>query len=369
MNPAVLLVDDEASICSALRRTFKQSHYQIFEANSGEQALTVLDQNNIDVVISDQCMPGMSGTELLKIVKNRYPQVSRIILSGHSDANDLVAAINQANIDQFVSKPWNDQELLASVNNAISTLNLPQQAPPMDQTQKGIMPKKTIIPIQDSFLKKQIDLEDSIKQNLLTLEETLYWQPKADNILTNIHLSWPKLHRFGHQGIINIAKQSGYIYDLFRWYLIHTNKQLQKNQEEDKHLIIDLFSDAFVHNDVIKKQVAELMEKPYSLIFRIPFDILQKNPLTDFLTKIYTSNNRLLLKLDKRVININELENTPIRYIEMDGNQNTINNNLLTAKRIKMLKDAKNLSIKTILAGVNQKNQRDYAEKMEFDFF
>jgi DNA-binding NtrC family response regulator len=121
MKPVILLVDDEESIRSALHRVFKSNNFQVVEAESGQAALDVLEHTAVDVIVSDQRMPGMSGTELLTKVKNTYPHIGRIMLSGQSDFDDLCDAINEANIYQFLPKPWQEDRLVEAVNEVIPT--------------------------------------------------------------------------------------------------------------------------------------------------------------------------------------------------------------------------------------------------------
>ena len=101
----ILLVDDEQSICSALRRTFKQNHYQVFEANSGNQALDVLQNNTIDVVVSDQRMPGMTGTELLMMLHTIKPALPGILASGLSTEIDQ-KSLDDSQAVAVMSKPY-----------------------------------------------------------------------------------------------------------------------------------------------------------------------------------------------------------------------------------------------------------------------
>ncbi len=371
MNPAILLVDDEKSVCSALKRTFRNSKFNVFEANNGKQALDVLQKNTIDVVLSDQRMPGMSGTQLLTIVKNRYPSVGRIILSGQSDVNDLTDAINEANIYKFLPKPWNDQYLLETVNNAI-----PKKIPnriARERSQptplfKNSQNKAITAEITDAFFKQQLDLEHAIKSNSLELREAIY-KSKQEAELHYLTISWPKFSRFKHEGITNIAYQSGYLHDLFTWYLLNTINHLEENDYNAKAVVIDLFSESFIGNKSLKTLLQSLKSQKADLVFRIPFSFLKMNNFTEFLTQIYQENSNLLLNLDKRVIDINELELTPISYVEMSGKSTSIKNHLLTEKRLKMVNDAQNIAIKTILSREQGHLEHDYINSMGFDFF
>nr|WP_321241894.1 EAL domain-containing protein [uncultured Tolumonas sp.] len=112
----LLLVDDEPSILNALRRTLRSAEYKIVIANGAEEALDALAHYDVGVIITDNRMPGVSGIELFHQVKQRYPQVTRIMLSGYSDFSSLSSAINAGEIFRFLSKPWEDDQLKAAVH-------------------------------------------------------------------------------------------------------------------------------------------------------------------------------------------------------------------------------------------------------------
>jgi len=117
-------VDDEPDNLDLLYRTFRRE-YQVLRAESGPKALEVLEQEgNVAVIISDQRMPMMSGTEFLSLTATKYPDTIRIILTGYTDVEDLVEAINAGRVFKYVTKPWDDQELKAVVKQAVDTHNV-----------------------------------------------------------------------------------------------------------------------------------------------------------------------------------------------------------------------------------------------------
>lgn len=126
--PATLLfVDDEPGILSALRRLFRPHGYRIFIAEGGAAGLEVLEKEHIDLVISDMRMPEMDGATFLKEVRSRWPSVMRILLTGYADITSTVAAINQGEIYRYISKPWDDDEIIAIVAEAIEHQNLKRE--------------------------------------------------------------------------------------------------------------------------------------------------------------------------------------------------------------------------------------------------
>lgn len=123
-KPKLLVIDDEPDNLDLLFRTFYRE-YQVFRANSGLEALELLDrEGEVAVIISDQRMPIMSGTEFLSQMAVKYPDTMRIILTGYTDVEDLVEAINTCKVFKYVTKPWDEAELKNVVSQAIDTHNV-----------------------------------------------------------------------------------------------------------------------------------------------------------------------------------------------------------------------------------------------------
>ncbi|MGE5472440.1 MAG: response regulator [Bacteroidota bacterium] len=114
----ILLVDDEESILSSLKRLFRRDGYRILTANGGAVGLEILAENAVDVIISDQRMPNMTGVEFLRQVKVLYPDTVRIALSGYTELNSITEAVNEGAIYKFLTKPWDDEQLRANVQEA-----------------------------------------------------------------------------------------------------------------------------------------------------------------------------------------------------------------------------------------------------------
>lgn len=114
----LLLVDDEENILRAIMRTLRTEGYRILTAANANAALEILRAHDVNVVVSDQRMPGLAGTDFLAAVKEKYPDVLRILLSGYSDAAVITSAINRGTIYKFLTKPWNDEELRLEIRSA-----------------------------------------------------------------------------------------------------------------------------------------------------------------------------------------------------------------------------------------------------------
>ena len=120
----LLLVDDEPNVIASLRRLMRKDGYHILTASNGNEALTLLTKNQVDVIVSDQRMPGMTGVELLRRVKALCPDTVRIVLSGYTELQSVTDAINDGSVYRFLTKPWDDEQLRSFVNEAFNHRDL-----------------------------------------------------------------------------------------------------------------------------------------------------------------------------------------------------------------------------------------------------
>lgn len=114
----ILIVDDEPANLRTLARLFRED-YDVLTAASGDEALTLLGQHDVALLITDQRMPGMTGIELLKKTVPLRPRMVRMILTGYTDIDALVEAINCGQVYRYVAKPWNNDELRLTVKRAL----------------------------------------------------------------------------------------------------------------------------------------------------------------------------------------------------------------------------------------------------------
>lgn len=124
MSYTILLVDDEQDVRLALARCLRREGHELLHASSGHEALHLVGSRAIDMVITDQMMPEMTGLELISRLRAAHPQIIRIILTGYADFETVKAAINEGEIYRFLTKPWDDDDLRLTVRNAAHRLEL-----------------------------------------------------------------------------------------------------------------------------------------------------------------------------------------------------------------------------------------------------
>ncbi|MFQ5718002.1 MAG: response regulator [Acidobacteriota bacterium] len=124
----ILFVDDEPNVTEALMRSLRGDRYELFSAASADAAMEFLAREAIDVVVSDERMPGLSGSQFLAIVHRDYPDTVRIILTGQASMDAAIRAINEGAVYRFLTKPCNVQELKVTLRQALEHRDLTRQS-------------------------------------------------------------------------------------------------------------------------------------------------------------------------------------------------------------------------------------------------
>jgi len=127
MTQKILFVDDEKSMLSALQRLFIDSDYEIFTAEGGYPAIELLKKHEVDLIVSDQKMPEIEGTEFLVKSKEYAPDAVRMILTGYADLEAAIDSVNKAEIYRYITKPWNNEELKSIVHDALELKRLKKE--------------------------------------------------------------------------------------------------------------------------------------------------------------------------------------------------------------------------------------------------
>lgn len=215
----VLFVDDEENILKSLRRLFLEvDSLEVFMAQNGEEALEILGANKVDLIIADQRMPGMSGKELLEQVKNKFPNILRIMLTGYADLESIVEAVNKGEVYRFLTKPWDDEELKVTITNALGVVDLKEQNRQMSVK----------IQSQNEELKELNEsLEKTVKKRTGQLEQAVtHLKGMSERLKQNLH------------GIIDLLSS---IMTLTHRYLgAHTKRVAELSKMISEHLDISV---------------------------------------------------------------------------------------------------------------------------------
>ena len=168
----LLFVDDELANLQKLQRAFI-GRYDIHSALSGKEALKILEKTPVDAIITDQKMPDMTGIELLEISQKIYPHLVRIILTGYTDVDDLIAAINTGKVHKYITKPWEPDALLLAIEDALEKMELVRENERLANELQWANEK---LRTENIILRQEVEKQVSPKN-------IVYGSPEMENIL------------------------------------------------------------------------------------------------------------------------------------------------------------------------------------------
>jgi two-component system response regulator HupR/HoxA len=169
---ALLLVDDESANLQKLQRTFMEQ-YTVHLAQSGEEALQILQQRPIDAIITDQKMPHMTGIEFLELSQKAYPNLVRIVLTGFTDVEDLIAAINMGKVHKYITKPWEPEDLRLAVQDSLEKLELVRENERLATELKSANER---LQTENTLLRQEVEKQAYPRS-------MIYGSPEMENIL------------------------------------------------------------------------------------------------------------------------------------------------------------------------------------------
>ncbi len=192
----VLCVDDDASILKSLKRLLRKEGYNLITASSGPEGLKILKENDVHLIICDQRMPGMSGTEFLAIVQEKHSAAIRIVLTGYTEVDAITQAINKGHVYKFFLKPWNDQSLKLEIKQALEQYDLIQANKTLN---------KKVLEQNEELKKVNEHLEELVRERT----EVLKIQNKALELSRAVLEDLPvPILGVGAEGLVAVVNQS-----------------------------------------------------------------------------------------------------------------------------------------------------------------
>ena len=278
----ILFVDDEKNNLISFKASFRE-FYTIYTANSGKEAIELINNKQINLILSDQRMPDMTGIELFEIVKQKYPDIIRMIITGYSNMQTVIDAINKGNIYHYISKPWKHDELKLIIDKALFQYKLQKE-------NKELIKQKRELELnaerkQREYISSQLKtLKDQINPHFLfnTLN-SLYALIDVDSELSK---------RF----ILRLSK-------VYRYLLDFKDDDLTILEEELNFIDHYLFLQKIRFNDNINYQVdisEEFYQKqiPVNALLIIIENCIKHNKISNcekLTIKVYVENNNLCI--------------------------------------------------------------------------
>ncbi|MES2733352.1 MAG: hybrid sensor histidine kinase/response regulator [Bacteroidota bacterium] len=232
-KPVILFVDDEENNLLAFRNAYFRT-FHIITAQSGEEAVRLLEDNQPDLIISDQRMPHMTGLDFLRMAKNKFPAVPRIIITAHSDIEIVIQAFNELQIYHYVLKPWSNQELSITIENALKQYFLSTENERLlQELQKAneILEQKVVQRTQQlQSSNEEYEHLNELKDKLLALITHDVRAPLA-NLSGFMELYLDNVNNFTPEEtriiMMNIRKSSANVQNMLNSVLSWTKNQLQ----------------------------------------------------------------------------------------------------------------------------------------------
>jgi len=272
MNKTILFVDDEKQILRALRRLFHKSEYTILLAESGKEALELLKEEKVDMMITDMRMPEMDGHKLLLLVKDLYPDILRIALSGYTDKKIVLSALDKNLAKIYLFKPWNNDELMRVIDSLFEFEAVLKDKNLLDLISK--LSNLPTIPRLYSTISEMVEAEEpigeiskviegdqAIASRILRIANSAYYGSKTGDIKQAIMFI----------GLVNVKN------------IILSNSVYQSNDSRSKRMEIEFAHSSLTNrllNDIYSKLVKKTLpndSKSAGLLHNIGRGVLMQN--------------------------------------------------------------------------------------------
>ncbi len=258
----ILYVDDEHDNLTAFKAVFRR-HYQIFLAESGAEAIQILEREKIDLIISDQRMPKMTGVQLFEKIKDLYPDILRIVLTGYSDLQAIIDAINKGKVWHYISKPWDVNELKLIMDKALETYTLRLKTKALEKEKNELLLKnaqqeKEQILAQFEILKNQIN-PHFLFNSMNILAALIPKNPeKAISFSNSFSRLYRKLLQLREQLIISISEELEFVIDYLALQKMRFDESLEFDisiSEEVKNCCLPPFALQILVENAIKHNI------------------------------------------------------------------------------------------------------------------
>ena len=203
--PCVVLVDDDELVLSTLRALLElDGGFQVLEFTDSLRAIEELGRLPVDIVISDYLMPGMNGVDVLKKARSLQPEAMRILLTGFADKQNAIRALNEAGIYQYLEKPWDNDQLLMVLQNALREKGLRQQLAEKIRTLDRLIVQHDELADRQQRLEQDLEMAARVQRSLLPDCFPEIPGPADRQLLPSLRGHWGRLLRFHPAGRANL---------------------------------------------------------------------------------------------------------------------------------------------------------------------
>lgn len=218
-KPLVLSVDDESNIVRAIKRTLRRSNVDVMTAESGADGLKLMDEHVFDVIISDMRMPKMTGAKFLAEAAKKQPDTKRVLLTGYSDIESTIEAINEGGISMYLTKPWDDEKLIAVVEDAVKVKQLEAKNSSLEALKSELetaladlsQSHDTIVALLGNAIGMRDKVGSEFNENKLALAEMMARRSNLSEEEVGHIRTAMTLHRIGRMSLPDVLLSKPYV--------------------------------------------------------------------------------------------------------------------------------------------------------------